>query len=146
MEPFDDLREFAKSNKFALTFWTVLVMLLILFIILFFWVEHITLTVNPGENITFANVPSYNTSLVTLGSQPITVDYSYGNSPDFIGFLCEDGVITGNWVVSDGNTNTTVKNNCSETITIEVYSYSFRLLNAILDASNGQLRMDSGSD
>lgn len=148
MEPFDDVREFVKAKRFDLIFWAVLVTLLILFAILFFWVEHFTLTAKPGETITMSNVPSFNTTHLKLGDKDITIDYSlYENRPDFRGFLCKDGMISVNWPVnSEKNDTITVKNACYDTVTIEIYSYAFRILNAFLDASNGQLRTHSGSD
>jgi hypothetical protein len=147
VEKFVGVRKFLNAKKFILIFGLVLAMLLSLFVILCFWVERVTLVAKPGETITVPDIPFANTSIVKLGDEDVVVDYWYENRPDFTGYyLCENDVISANPIIPKDKSHVTVKNSCSETITIEVYSYSFRLLNAIFDASNGQFRTDSGSD
>jgi hypothetical protein len=106
--------------------------------LLFFRIEHIILTAKPGEIVTVSNIPSVGVFQIPLGGRDVVVDYRSVKRPYFTGYWCEDDNVIFNEDFSP-NDDITVKNDCSETLSIEVYSYVFRVLNGILDASNGGL-------
>jgi hypothetical protein len=152
VDTLDDLRVIARAraSKRRLIFWIIFMILVLALCGLIrtglFGVKHITLTASPGETITMPNVPSAGTSHAKLGNKAITIGSRYEGSSDFRGFLCKDRAISVNWSIFERNDMITVKNDCSEILTIDLYSYAFRPLDGFFDASNGQLRTDSDSD
>jgi hypothetical protein len=95
--------------------------------------EHVTLTAKPGETISVNDVPaiSAHRAFINGVDSPIAWEEYLGRGLN--GYRCYGGTVLVTRNDSDGVHDVTLKNDCTETVTIEIWWYSFRVLNIFLD-------------
>lgn len=107
---------------------TVFIVLVVAFGLWLFRTEHLILTAKPGETTSVDDIPTITAHRANLNDKDVPI-YRVPLQKDFRGYACKDEIIT---VMRDDSApieDVTLQNNCQETVTIEIWWYSFRLLN-----------------
>ena len=93
--------------------------------------DRVILTAKPGETVSAFKIPAISAHKASLGGIESKI-YRNTGQVEFRGYLCKGGLIMERLDDSAQNNDVTVKNECSETVTIEIWWYRFRMLNPFI--------------
>ncbi|MEO8611092.1 MAG: hypothetical protein ABI690_24565 [Chloroflexota bacterium] len=109
----------------------VFIILAAIFAVWLFRTEHVVLIAKPGETVSAYGIPAISAHRGSLGGNKATI-YHNSREVEHSGYLCKGGIILERLNDSETNNDVTVENGCSESLTIEIWWYSFRLLNPLI--------------
>ncbi len=110
---------------------TVFISLLLVIGLWLFRTESVVLTALPGETVSVYDIPAISAHQARLGAVEAKI-YRNRLEGSFSGYQCKDGMILEKLNDSEGNNDVTLINNCSESVTIEIWWYSLRILNPFI--------------
>ncbi|MBZ0283783.1 MAG: hypothetical protein K8L97_23805 [Anaerolineae bacterium] len=95
--------------------------------------ESVILIAEPGQTVEVSDIPAITAHTASIESREVPIQWQVFTGRGFNGYYCEDETV---WVErndSDGAHDVALRNDCAETVTVEIWWYRFRYLNVFLD-------------